>query len=80
MIFEGVYKNGKKWNGKIYQYNWTTLDSEFKLENGKVSIKKYYSNGKLEYEYEYVNGTKDWNKQRILWKWTIKIWNIILKW
>ena len=28
------------------------------MENGKI-LKKYYSNGKLEYEYEYVNGTKN---------------------
>ena len=55
--FEGEYKNGEKWNGKIYNPK-GIVESE--LKEGKGYIKKYYDDLlDLEYEGEYFNGKRN---------------------
>jgi len=55
IIFEGEYKNGLRWNGKGYDNNNNVV---YELKNGNGYVKEYYSNGKLEFEVEYLNGNK----------------------
>ena len=42
LLFEGEYKNGKKWNGKGYDIYGNII---FELNNGKGHIKIYFLNG-----------------------------------
>ena len=37
--FEGEYLNGKKWNGKIFDYR---KDEEYIINNGSGKVKEYY--------------------------------------
>ena len=61
-IFEGQYKNGKMWIGKINkginEINIIEGRVKTKAKNGKV--KEYFKNGKLKFDGEYLNGMK-WN-------------------
>jgi antitoxin component YwqK of YwqJK toxin-antitoxin module len=54
--FEGDYLNGKKWNGKIYDYYGIKV---YGLKNGKGKIREYYDNGKFKFEGEYLNGLRN---------------------
>jgi len=61
--FEGEYLNGKKWNGKVYEYNSNgKLIFESQYLNGRIDGKgkEYDFNGELIFEGEYFNG-KRWN-------------------
>ena len=50
--FEGVYLNGKRWNGNGYtKYG----NKVFEIRYGKGYVKYYNCNGKLEYEGECLN-------------------------
>ena len=50
--FEGEYIDGKRWNGKGYDYNGNVA---YEIKEGKGNIKEYYyDNGKLEFEGEYL--------------------------
>ena len=56
LIFEGEFKNDKKWNGNRYNpYN----NIVYQLNNGKGLVKEYYKNNKLSFEGEYLNGEKN---------------------
>ena len=55
LIFDGEYRNGKRWNGKLYD----ELHNTYELINGKGYIKYYCENGYLMYEAEYNNGEKN---------------------
>ena len=57
IVFEGEYKEGKIWNGNIYD---SEGDLEFELEEGTGEIKEYNYLGKLLFEGEYKYG-KRWN-------------------
>ena len=64
--FEGEYLHGKEWNGEITK-SLINVDSKrlifrYKLLNGEKNGKgvKYYTNRKLKFEGEYLNGKK-WN-------------------
>ena len=60
LLFEGEYLNGKRWNGKITDYDFygnLIFESEILEGNGKG--KEYY-NGELLFEGEYLNGER-WN-------------------
>ena len=66
--FEGEYLNGKRWNGKIYKYNYKIKEctpllgfNYFEIKNGKGKIKDYYDNGEIKFEGEYLNGLKNGN-------------------
>ena len=53
LLYEGEYLNGKKWNGKEYDYNCNFV---CEIRNGKGNIKEYnYYTGRLIYEGEYLN-------------------------
>ena len=54
--FEGIYLDGKKWNGKMFGKNCKEVSE---LKNGKARITKYYENGELKFEGEYLNGKKN---------------------
>ncbi len=54
--YEGDYLNGKKWNGKGYNYNSNMI---FEIKNGKGEIKEYNDNCILILEGEYK-----WRKKR----------------
>ena len=56
LLFEGEYKNGRKWNGNGYNIKGNI---EFKLKDGKGNIKEYDEYGKLKYEGEYKNGERN---------------------
>ena len=65
--FDGEYLHGKEWNGKLgKKFNYCdcppTLLFEGGLSNGEKNGKgkKYYKNGNLKFEGEYLNGKK-WN-------------------
>ena len=53
--------NGKRWNGKLFDY-WNTLICEVEVLNGEIQGKgkEYFKNGKLSFEGEYLNGYR-WN-------------------
>ena len=53
--FEGIYINGKKWNGTGYT---DKNESAFELIDGNGLVKEYYDNGKLQFEGEYLKGVK----------------------
>ena len=64
--FKGEYLHGKEWNGEITK-SLINVDSKrlifrYKLLNGEKNGKgvKYYTNHKLKFEGEYLNGKK-WN-------------------
>ena len=66
--FEGEYLNGKRWNGKIYKYNYKIKEctpllgfNYFEIKNGKGKIKDYYANGEIKFEGQYLNGLKNGN-------------------
>ena len=48
--FEGEYKNGKKWNGKEYDYK--EKKTNYEIKDGKGYIKEYTYLGELKYECE----------------------------
>ena len=60
LIFEGEYKNGKRWNGKGKEYNdYGKLEYEGDYLNGKRHGKgKEYCNRKLKFKGEYLNGKR----------------------
>ena len=62
ILFEGEYKNGKRWNGIIRNYYYDTMISVYELIEGEIKgkVKEYYKNGQLEFEGEYLDGKK-WN-------------------
>ena len=54
--FEGVYKNGKKWNGKFKKFNNNNkLVFEGEYKDGKKYCNKYDKLGNLIFEFEYEN-------------------------
>ena len=60
-IFEGIYKNGIKWNGKGKEYNKNiklTFEGEYKngIKIGKIT--EYYDNGNLKFVRECKYGIK----------------------
>ena len=54
LIFEGEYLDGKKWNGKGYDFSQNLV---YELKNGKGYIKEYSYNGTINHEGEYLYGT-----------------------
>jgi len=63
--FEGEYLNGKRWNGKGYNFKG---EEEFEIKDGKGYIKEYNDNNELIIEGEYKNGMiygkgKEYNKE-----------------
>ena len=54
IIFDGEYKNGKKWNGKGYE---PIKRMTYELKNGKGFVREY--NNPLRFEGEYLNGEKN---------------------
>ena len=57
LIFEGVYRNGKRWNGKGYDIDGTL---SYELKNGKGFVEEYdYINKHLIYQGDYLNGVKN---------------------
>ena len=54
--FIGEYYNGKRWKGKMYDYE---ENEEFEIEYGKGKGKEYNYYGKLIYEGEYFNEEKN---------------------
>ena len=54
--FEGVYKNGKKWEGIGYN---DKGEEEYTLKNGTGKVKEYNDFGKLIFEGEYLNGEEN---------------------
>ena len=57
LLFEGEYKNGKKWNGKGYDLNGNIV---YELNNGKGYIKQYnYRGNRLSFEGYFLNGEKN---------------------
>ena len=55
-IFEGEYLNGKKWNGTEHDQKGNIF---YELKNGKGYAKEFYSEGRIIYEGEYLNGEKN---------------------
>ena len=55
MIFEGEYINGKKWNGKGYNYDNEVV---YELKDGKGLVKEY-DNGPLKFIGEYKDGERN---------------------
>jgi len=58
LMFDGVYLNEKRWNGKGYNKDGIT---EFEIKNGNGKGKEYYKNGVLKLEGEYINGERSGN-------------------
>ena len=56
LIFEGEFKNDKRWNGNGYNPYHNIV---YQLNNGKGLVKEYYKNNKLSFEGEYLNGEKN---------------------
>ena len=52
IIFDGEYYNGRRWNGKIYNYEGNIISE---LKNGKGFIKTY-RDGILDFEEGIFNG------------------------
>ena len=63
LLFEGEYKNGKRWNGKGYDGKNNIV---YELKNGKGYLKEYYFN-RLVFEGEYVNGQKNGKGKEYDW-------------
>ena len=62
LIFEGEYKNDKKWNGKGYDDSNNVI---YELKNGIGKVKDFY-NGKLLFECEYILCFPDFRTSIIL--------------
>ena len=62
LIFEGEYKNGKKWNGQGYDGSKKIV---YKLKNDNGIVKEF-ENSNLIFEGEYLNEKKKWKRKRIL--------------
>jgi len=69
LLFEGEYKDGKKWNGKAkeyFDYDYKNYENSYLIKfdgkylNGKKIGKEYDKEGRLLFEGEYLNG-KRWN-------------------
>ena len=61
LIFEGEYKNGKKWNGKGKEFDdKRNLIFEGEYKNGNKKGKEYNSNKQLIFEGEYLDDER-WN-------------------
>ena len=56
LLFEGEYKDGKRWNGKGYNPGGNVL---YELKNGKGYVQEVYDNNKLKLECEYLWGEKN---------------------
>ena len=57
LIFNGEYKNGKKWNGNGYDNSYNIV---YEINNGKGYIKEYDEfHGFLKFEGEFYNGEKN---------------------
>ena len=56
IIFEGVYQDGKRWEGKRYDSKNNII---YELKDGKGYVKEYDDNNKLIFECEYSNGVKN---------------------
>ena len=56
IIFQGVFFNGKKWNGFGYNGRGRQV---YELKDGKGIIREYFDNGLLLYEGEYSNGERN---------------------
>ena len=60
LIFDGEYKDNKKWNGFGYngseRHRSESDEPVYELKNGKGTIKDYYGEGNLFFEGEYLNG------------------------
>ena len=54
--FKGIYLNGKRWNGIIYDYNGKKA---FIIKNGNGRQKEYNYYGALLFEGEYINGERN---------------------
>ena len=65
-LFEGEYKNGEKFKGKLRIYfddiN-NILKSEYEVNNGLIEGKgkEYYGNGRLKYKGNFKNGKYEGN-------------------
>ena len=59
LIFEGEYKNNKKWNGKGYD---ASKNIVYELINGNGKVKEYNNFGDLSFEGEYLNGVRKGKK------------------
>ena len=55
IIFEGEYRNNLRWNGKGYDNN----NVVYELKNGNGFVKEYYSNGRLLFKGDYLNGKRN---------------------
>ena len=55
IIFEGDYKIGKKWNGKVYN---TKSGKIYEIKDGNGNVIEFYESKKLELNIEYVNGER----------------------
>ena len=56
LLYEGEYKNGKRWNGKMYNNN---EDLELVLKKGNGNGKEYDFLSNLNYEGNYINGNRE---------------------
>ena len=56
MIFEGIFKNGKRWSGKGYDGKNNIV---YEIKYGKGLIKDYQDNKVFTFEGEYLNGEKN---------------------
>ena len=56
IIFEGEYKDDKKWNGKGYDEDGNVI---YEINNGNGKIKEYNNYGKLIFEGEYAKGKRN---------------------
>ena len=54
--FEGIYNNGKKWNGIGYDIK---ANKVYEIKNGEGYIKEYNDDGELILETEYLNGKRN---------------------
>ena len=56
ILFEGEYKNGKRWNVKEYDEKGNKI---YELINEKGFIKEYDEGRNLKYEEKYLNGKRN---------------------
>ena len=56
IIFQGVFFNGKKWNGFGYNVKGIKV---YDLKGGQGIVREYFDNGLLLYEGEYSNGERN---------------------
>ena len=54
-MFEGEYKNGKKWTGELYDYK----NNIYEINNGKGYYKEFNKDTKLFFEGEHLNGERN---------------------